>query len=179
MRAAKLFLCIVLISSTVVAQKKSTPSVYYPESSQWLKKTPGDVSMNASKLDAAIAYAKEKESATPKNLETAHYQTFGREPFGDAIGPFAERGSATGVVIRNGYIVAEWGDPQRVDMTFSVTKSFLSTVVGLAFDRGLITNIHDTVYRFMAPVNVYTSSTNGNKADNAGKPTLINPFETK
>jgi CubicO group peptidase (beta-lactamase class C family) len=64
-------------------------------------------------------------------------------------------------------------------MTFSVTKSFLSTVVGLAFDKGLIPSIHDTVYRSMAPINVYTQNTNGNKADQLGKSTLINLFDTK
>jgi CubicO group peptidase (beta-lactamase class C family) len=179
MKVAKFVTCLILISASVVAQKKTTTSVYYPESNQWMIKSPAEVSMNASKLEAAVAFAKEKESGIPKNLEAAHYQTFGREPFGDAIGPFTERGSATGMVIRNGYIVAEWGDPQRVDMTFSVTKSFLSTVVGLAFDKGLITNIRDTVYRSMAPINVFSSVVNGNKADNLGKPTLINLFDSK
>ena len=37
----------------------------------------------------------------------------------------------TGVIVRHGYLVAEWGEPQRIDMTFSVTKSFLSTTLGL------------------------------------------------
>jgi CubicO group peptidase (beta-lactamase class C family) len=179
MKVAKFVACLILISSSVVAQKKATTSVYYPEASQWIIKAPAEVSMNASKLEAAVAFAKEKESGTPKDLEAAHYQTFGREPFGDAIGPFTDRGGATGMVIRNGYIVAEWGDPQRVDMTFSVTKSFLSTVVGLAFDKGLITNIRDTVYRSMAPINVFSPASNGNKADNFGKPTLINLFDSK
>ena len=179
MKAAILVSCLVLISFTAAAQKRSAPYIYYPENNQWLTKMPAEVLMNASKLDAAISYAKEKESTTPKNLETAHYQTFGREPFGDAIGPFAERGSATGIIIRNGYIVAEWGDPRRVDMTFSVTKSFLSTVVGLAFDKGLIASTRDTVYRAMAPINLYAPAASGNKADDVGKPTLLNLFDTK
>ena len=34
----------------------------------------------------------------------------------------------TGLIIKNGYIVGKWGDTKRVDMTFSVTKSYLSTV---------------------------------------------------
>jgi hypothetical protein len=38
------------------------------------------------------------------------------------------------LLIRHGYIVAEWGEPSRVDMTYSVTKSFLSSVVGVAAD---------------------------------------------
>jgi CubicO group peptidase (beta-lactamase class C family) len=37
--------------------------------------------------------------------------------------------------------VAEWGDTRRVDLTFSVAKSYLSTVAGLAFDRGLIPDV--------------------------------------
>ena len=48
------------------------------------------------------------------------------------------RGEQTGIIIKDGYIVAKWGDTKRVDMTFSVTKSFLSTVTGLAVDKGLI-----------------------------------------
>ena len=44
----------------------------------------------------------------------------------------------TGIIIKNGYIIAEWGEPLRVDMTHSVTKSFLTATVGLAFDRKLI-----------------------------------------
>jgi hypothetical protein len=50
--------------------------------------------------------------------------------------PFQSRGGASGVIVRYGYIVAEWGEPMRPDMTFSVTKSFLSTVVGLGTTAG-------------------------------------------
>ena len=53
-----------------------------------------------------------------------------------SIGPIKDRGDPTGLIIHHGYIVAEWGDPLRVDMANSVTKSFLSSVVGIAVDRG-------------------------------------------
>jgi CubicO group peptidase (beta-lactamase class C family) len=108
--------------------------------------------MDQAKLDEAIAFAKASESRASRDLEEAHYQTFGREPFGLAVGPFSTRGAQTGVVVRRGYIVATWGEPDRVDMTFSVTKSFVSTIVGLAMDRGMISSIDDPVYRSMAPV---------------------------
>jgi CubicO group peptidase (beta-lactamase class C family) len=55
----------------------------------------------------------------------------------------------TGIIVRHGYIVAEWGQPERVDMTFSVTKSFLSTTVGLAWDRGLVRDLDDPVWRYV------------------------------
>ena len=48
-------------------------------------------------------------------------------------------------MVRHGYIVAEWGDTKRVDVTYSVTKSFLSTTVGLAVADGLIRSVDDAV----------------------------------
>jgi len=41
--------------------------------------------------------------------------------------------------------VAEWGDTRRVDQTFSVAKSFLSVVAGIAWDRGEIDDVDDHV----------------------------------
>src|SRR5690606_31823475 len=58
----------------------------------------------------------------------------------------------TGLIVRNGYIVAEWGEPERVDMTFSVTKSFLSTVVGLAWVDGRIRDPGDPVRPSLPPI---------------------------
>lgn len=174
--------CLILILLTLIvefghAQKKQV-SIYYPEFDQWLTKKPEEVGMNPEGIKVAIDLAVQRESKNPKNLEMSHYQSFGREPFGDGIGPFAERGPATGMIIRNGYIVAQWGEPKRVDMTFSVTKSFLSTVVGLAYDNGLIKSINDTVYKYMAPVLVYDPMGEPNKAANYGGADLIRLFET-
>jgi len=82
-------------------------------------------------------FAIQADAKAPRDMEVAHYQSFGaREPYGQGIGPFKPRGEPTGVILRGGYVVATWGEPDRVDMTHSVTKSFLSSVVGVAFDRG-------------------------------------------
>jgi CubicO group peptidase (beta-lactamase class C family) len=51
--------------------------------------------------------------------------------------------------LKNGYIVAQWGDVKRVDMTFSVSKSFLSTVAGLAAGDHIIKNIDDHVSEYV------------------------------
>jgi CubicO group peptidase (beta-lactamase class C family) len=160
------------------AQKKNAPPVYYPDANSWLTKPPADMGMNEEKLNAAIAFAKEKESKNPRNLEVSHYQSFGREPFGEGIGPFAERGPSTGMIIKNGYVVAQWGEPHRVDMTFSVTKSLLSTVVGLAYDQGLIPNIHDSLYKAIAPIQIYDATPEENKAEKFGQPQLVKLFDT-
>jgi CubicO group peptidase (beta-lactamase class C family) len=138
------------LASAVGAQRASA-APYFP-GVVWERRNPDQVGMDAAKIQEAVAFAKERESRASRDLEEAHYQSFGREPFGGAVGPFKSRGDASGIIVRNGYIVAEWGDPARVDMTFSVTKSFVSTVVGLASDRGMIRNVDDTVHHYMAPI---------------------------
>ena len=140
--------------------------------------TPSETGIDPRLLQDAIAFAIAGETKAPRNLVTNHYQTFGREPFGDAIGPIKERGEPTGLIIRHGYIVAEWGEPLRVDMTHSVTKSLLSTVVGIAVDRGMINSIHDTVRDYVAPIQLYNSSGGGSRADRLGTSDLLFPFDT-
>ena len=109
-------------------------SAYYPDTT-WQHRTPSESGVRPDLLKQAIDFAVAGETKAPRDLVMNHYQTFGREPFGYAIGPIKERGDPTGLIIRHGYIVAEWGDPLRVDMTHSVTKSFLSSVIGIAVDR--------------------------------------------
>src|SRR2546422_5739137 len=126
---------LLLVSLCVSAQ-----GVYYPDA-LWQRKTPAEAGINAALLKGAIDFAVASESRNPRDLTLNHYQTFGREPFGSAIGPIKDRGDQTGVVVHRGYIVAEWGEPSRVDMTHSVTKSLLSSVVGVAYDRGMIRSL--------------------------------------
>ncbi|MGQ0714446.1 MAG: serine hydrolase domain-containing protein [Gemmatimonadaceae bacterium] len=155
----------------------ASQSVYYPEpGAAWERRAPAQVGLDARLLEEAIAFAKASETKGPRDLEAAHYQSFGREPFGEGIGPFKTRGDPTGVILRHGYIVAEWGDPDRVDMTFSVTKSFLSTTVGLALDRGLIRSVQDRVADYMAPV-VLVRQDDGRASQNNGESALL-PFDT-
>ena len=154
-RASAYVLCLAsaaLLALTTEANAQRTAPTPYVPGSAWERRNPDQVGMDAAKLQEAIAFAKERESRAARDLEEAHYQSFGREPFGGAVGPFKARGEPSGVIVRNGYIVAEWGEPARVDMTFSVTKSFVSTVVGLAVDRGMIRSADDTVSQYMGPV---------------------------
>ena len=72
-------------------------------------------------------------------------KAYAREPNYKILGPMKHRGKPAGVIIKNGYIVGQWGDTKRVDMTFSVAKSYLSTVAGLAVDDRLIKTVDDKV----------------------------------
>ena len=118
---------------------------YYPDRHHWERRSPEQVGMNAQQLDQAIAFARANETTNSRDLEMVHYASHSTEPFSAPVGPFKKRGELTGIIVRNGYLVAEWGEPSRVDMTFSATKSFLSATVGLAYDRGLIRDVHDPV----------------------------------
>lgn len=170
----------VFCGSVLGAQaKKSAAAVpYVPPTGSWERRSPSAVGMDSVKLAEAIAFAIEKESKNPRDLELNHYQTFGTEPFGNAIGPILPRGAATGVVVRNGYVVAEWGDPTAVEMTHSVTKSVLSTVVGVAVDRGIIRSVRDTVAKVLAPILMAGQPTIGLGADRPADGRWLKPFDT-
>jgi CubicO group peptidase (beta-lactamase class C family) len=129
-------------------QAKAQP--YFPDRLDWQPRKPEQVGVDAAKLDAAIKFAVTSENPATKDLSDDLATTFGaREPFDTPIGPVKPRGGMSGIVIRNGHVVAEWGDTERVDMTFSVTKSFLSTVVGLAWQKGLIRDVNDRVQPYV------------------------------
>ncbi|MGI9139911.1 MAG: serine hydrolase domain-containing protein [Gemmatimonadaceae bacterium] len=161
------------------AQQTARGGVYYPGTDGlWERRNPAQAGMDSARVAAAVAFAIASETRAPRDLLLAHVQSFGREPFGDAVGPFKERGDPAGLIIRGGYIVAEWGDPARVDMTFSVTKSFLSTVVGVAFDRGLIRDIDRAVYLDMAPVLALSHAPRSSTDVTGGDPGMIRPFDT-
>ena len=134
--------------------------------------------LDSVKLAAAVRFAKEHEAKNPRSMEISHQMSFGKEPFGEGIGPFADRGDPTGLIIYKGYLVAEWGEPLRPDMTHSVTKSFLSTVVGLAVDQGLIKSVFDTVAAYVPPIEVYNPVMERRPAEDLGKAQLLTPFSS-
>jgi CubicO group peptidase (beta-lactamase class C family) len=116
-----------------------------------------------------MQFARENESKAPRDQALAQEESFGRaEPFDGIVGPMKPRGEPTGLIVYKGYIVAEWGEPARVDMTHSVTKSFLSSVIGVAVDQGLIHSVQDTVADYVPPVEAYDPS--------GGKEELLEPF---
>jgi len=145
--AGSLF-ALLILPATLAAQ-------YVPAAGEaWETRRPVEAGMDATRLAEAVRFALAHEAPQDLDQELSQTRSFGREPFGHGIGPFKPRGGAAGVVVRHGYIVAEWGDTRRVDMTHSVTKSFLSTTVGLAWQEGLIASLDDLVAGYMAPVDL-------------------------
>ncbi len=123
-------------------------TLYYPDTA-WQVKTAAEMKMDQGLLDSAVRFAMANENKYERDLRIAILRSYANEPDYKIIGPTKERGGPAGMIIKNGYIVAQWGDVHRVDMTFSVTKSFLSTTAGLAVDEGLIKNVNDKVSRYV------------------------------
>jgi CubicO group peptidase (beta-lactamase class C family) len=157
MRTASLASIILIASLAALPSAQATrqppapaPAPYFPDRHEWQPRTPEQVGVDAAKLNAAIKFAVTSQNPATKDLAVDLATTFGaREPFDTPIGPVKPRGEMSGIVIRNGHVIADWGDTERVDMTFSVTKSFLSTVVGLAWQKGLIRDVHDRVQPYV------------------------------
>jgi CubicO group peptidase (beta-lactamase class C family) len=59
------------------------------------------------------------------------------------------RAGTNGIILRHGLIVAQFGDVKANDPVYSVAKSFLSTVAGIAADKGLIKNVDDPVVNYI------------------------------
>lgn len=124
--------------------KAAKESYYPPRGDRWQRKRAEEVGMDSALLDRAVAYARTQETKVPRDFSTQV------ETFGALLGPLPkERGGTNGIILRHGYIVAEWGDTNRIDPTYSVAKSFLSTLLGLALDRGLIKSINDPVRNYI------------------------------
>jgi CubicO group peptidase (beta-lactamase class C family) len=141
-----LFISLLFIPGQLHAE---SDSVYYPGlTGEWETRSAEDVGMSPDTLKKVVDLAKENEFKGPRDLRKAILKSF--EADNTIVGPTKQRGGPAGMIIKNGYIVAEWGDTKRVDMTFSVSKSYLSTIAGLALDAELIEDVHDKVADYVA-----------------------------
>jgi CubicO group peptidase (beta-lactamase class C family) len=148
MKTFKSWLFILLILFTDCFLHAQT--IYFPERhATWQEKPASSFNINSKGLTEVINFAKDNEYSGSKDLRIAILKGFAREPFHEILGPTKKRGGPAGLIIKNGYIIEKWGDTKRVDMTFSVTKSFLSTVTGLAVDKGLINAETDLVTNYV------------------------------
>ncbi len=116
--------------------------MHYPDADGFDRIDPEAAGFDRDALTAAIEY--HLTHGTPH--EQVNYDFANLDPwdesegeYGRRIGPMPDRrGGPAGIVLKDGKLVAEWGDTRRVDQTFSVAKSVLSLVGGIAFDRGRI-----------------------------------------
>ena len=138
--ALALGLALLLPAAAGAADKPASPSVYFPPAGEWAHKTPAELGMDPAALSAAIQYAQSHE--TERALDFSDQD----KTFGTRLGSMPTRRAHTnGVVIYKGYVVAEFGDTHFVDPTYSVAKSMLSTVAGVAVREGRIGPLDEPV----------------------------------
>jgi CubicO group peptidase (beta-lactamase class C family) len=66
-------------------------------------------------------------------------------PFNRLRGPVHPRGGVSGVVRQRGREVAAWGEPDRADLTFSVAKTCLAMLAGVAHGDALLHDVDEPV----------------------------------
>jgi CubicO group peptidase (beta-lactamase class C family) len=99
----------------------------------------------------AIAYAQQHEVGWPRDPHAdpgrwgVHHDD--PPPFNRLRGPVHARGGVSGVIRQGGREVAAWGEPDRADQTFSVAKTYLALLAGVAHARGLLPDPDEPVVR--------------------------------
>jgi CubicO group peptidase (beta-lactamase class C family) len=66
-------------------------------------------------------------------------------PWNRLLGPVHARGAVSGTIVVDGKTVISWGEPERADLTFSVAKTYLALLAGVAHDSGLLPDVHEPV----------------------------------
>jgi len=117
----------------------------------WETIAPADAGFNPERLQAAVEFALASDSPWPRSF----YYPDGRYvgivewnetgPWSEIAGPVRPRGGPAGLVLKGGRVVAEWGDTARTDMTFSIAKSYLAVLAGLAVSDSLIGSVEEPV----------------------------------
>ena len=122
---------------------------------EWDRASADELGFDSDKLRSVVARAEANEIDWPTDISMIVAQE-DAPPYNRRFGPTKPRGPTGGIVVRSGRIVALWGDPERVDVTFSATKSYLSTCAGLAYDQGLISHLDAPVYGSL-PIEAFSS----------------------
>lgn len=141
---------LLVCASFGLISQANAQQLYYPsQSDRWEERSSDELGFDPTALDEALQFAIDNENSVDRDLRIAILEAFSREPYHEIGGPVKERGGPAGMIIKDGYIAASWGDLDRVDMTFSVTKSYLSTVAGLAVDHNLIQSVDERVNQYV------------------------------
>ncbi|HJU30170.1 MAG TPA: serine hydrolase [Hyphomicrobiaceae bacterium] len=124
---------------------------YVPPAQSWATITPEAAGFDPAKLQSAVEFALASDSPWPRSMYHPDGRYVGNVewnetgPWTEIVGEVRPRGGPAGLILKGGRIVAEWGDTSRADMTFSVAKSYLGVLAGIALADGLIASIDERV----------------------------------
>lgn len=94
----------------------------------------------------AVAYAFAHPTRWPTDLRVViEGGTFDPPPWNIVKGNISTRGGPAGAISIGGLCAASWGDLVRADTVFSVTKSYVALLAGIAWDNGIIKDLRHPV----------------------------------
>jgi CubicO group peptidase (beta-lactamase class C family) len=102
--------------------------------------------MQKKKLEQAVQFAVDHE--TPWSRETGDKWGVHHDdppPWNRLFGPVHSRGPVSGTIVLDGKTLVSWGEPERPDLTFSIAKTYLALLAGVAHDRGLLPDVDEPV----------------------------------
>ena len=138
-----LSIAIALASWLGAQSAKQQHATYFPAAGTWQHKAPAEEGMDAAKLKEAVDWAEVHPSKWDFDKDQVRV-------FGKVLGSLPPQRAATnGIILRHGYIVAEFGDTKTNDPVYSIAKSFLSTTASVAFAKGLIHSVNDPVREYI------------------------------
>ncbi len=144
-----LLLALVVAGCADAPEPVPAPDRVFPTATEWPTRFPLAAGFDTNGLQRAIDYTLAHETSMPEDPGQYLRDRFEGLPYQEIVGPTKTRGGVNGLIVKDGYLIATWGDTDRVDMTFSVTKSYLSTLAGLAYDRGMIRDLDDRVAEYV------------------------------
>jgi len=102
--------------------------------------------MTSNALREAVKFADDHETSWSREIGPQwgiHHQE--PPPWNRLLGPVHDRGPVSGVILREGKTLISWGEPDRADLTFSVAKTYLALLAGIAHDQGLLPDVDEPV----------------------------------
>lgn len=102
--------------------------------------------MHTGKLEQAVQFAVEHETAWSRDTGKGwgiHLQD--PPPWNRLLGPVHSRGPVSGTILVDGQTHISWGEPERADLTFSIAKTYLALLAGVAYDTGLLSDVDEPV----------------------------------
>lgn len=137
---------------------------FYPSTdASWEHIGAQEAGFDDARLTAAVDFAKSHGSRWPMDLDKAGnvpgLSQYEKAPWNAPLGEFLPRADTNGLALKDGRIAAQWGEVGRVEMTFSIAKSYLSALAGLAIDDGLIGSVDEAVVKTV-PGELFASAHN-------------------
>ena len=102
--------------------------------------------MHKGRLEQAVQFAVEHETSWSRDTGEGwgiHMQD--PPPWNRLLGPVHSRGPVSGTIQIGRKSQISWGEPARADLTFSIAKTYLALLAGVAHDNGLLPDLDEPV----------------------------------